>query len=89
MNWLVHACSYPTPCNPIDCSLPDSSAQGIYQVRILELGAIPTPRDLPDPGIKPTSSVSPALSGGFLTASTAWEAHVYFTTIKKNFFSKE
>ena len=27
----------------------------------------PPPRDLPDPGIKPTSRTSPALAGGFLT----------------------
>jgi len=28
----------------------------------------PSPGDLPDPGIKPTSPVSPALAGGFFTA---------------------
>ena len=28
----------------------------------------PTPGDLPDPGIKPTSLASPALTGGFFTA---------------------
>ena len=27
----------------------------------------PTPGDLPDPGIKPVSPVSPALPGGFFT----------------------
>ena len=27
----------------------------------------PTPGDLPDPGIKPASLVSPSLAGGFLT----------------------
>ena len=27
----------------------------------------PTPGDLPDPGIEPTSLVSPALAGGFFT----------------------
>ena len=32
------------------------------------------PGDLPDPGIKPLSLLSPALAGGFLTASTLWEA---------------
>ena len=31
----------------------------------------PSPGNLPDPGIKP---MSPALAGGFFTASTAWEA---------------
>ena len=27
----------------------------------------PTPRDLPDPGIKPASPETPALAGGFFT----------------------
>jgi len=31
--------------------------------------------DLPDPGIKPTSLVSPALAGGFFTTEP-WEAHL-------------
>ena len=34
----------------------------------------PTPGNLPDPGIEPKSPESPALSGGFLTASATWEA---------------
>ena len=29
----------------------------------------PPPEDLPDPGIKPTSLVTPALAGGFFTLS--------------------
>ena len=32
--------SYPTLCNPIDCSLPGSSIHGILQARILEWVAI-------------------------------------------------
>ena len=32
--------------------------------------------DLPDPGIKPTALMSPALAGGFFTTSTTWEAPV-------------
>ena len=32
------------------------------------------PGDLPDPGIKPASFMSPALTGGFFTTSTIWEA---------------
>ena len=32
------------------------------------------PEDLPDPGIKRMSLVSPALSGRFFTTSTTWEA---------------
>ena len=34
----------------------------------------PPPSDLPDPGIKPMSLLSPALSGGFFTDSATWEA---------------
>ena len=30
----------PTPSDPMDCSLPDSSVSGIYQARVLEWGAI-------------------------------------------------
>ena len=29
-----------TPSNPMDCSLPGSSAHGIFQARVLEWGAI-------------------------------------------------
>ena len=32
----------------------------------------PPPGDLPDPGIEPTSPVSPVLAGGFFSAT--WEA---------------
>ena len=31
--------------------------------------------DLSDPGIEPTSLVSPALEAGFFTTNTTWEAH--------------
>jgi len=41
----------------------------IFQVRILEWVAIPSPGDLPDPGIKPASLASPPLAGGFLTTA--------------------
>jgi len=35
----------------------------------------PPPEDLPNPGIKPVSLTSPALTGAFFTTSTTWEAH--------------
>ena len=38
---------------PMDCSPPGSSVCGILQARILEWVAMPSSRDLPDPGIKP------------------------------------
>ena len=49
------------------CSLPGSSATGIFQARTLEWVAIPTPGDLPDPGIKPTSPETPAFAGRVFT----------------------
>ena len=42
-------------CNPIDQSPPGSSVHGILQARILEWVAMPSSRDLPDPGLEPTS----------------------------------
>ena len=33
------------------------------------------PGDLPDPGLKPASLMSPALPGRFFTTSATWEAH--------------
>ena len=39
-----------------------SSVHGILQAR-------PPPDDLPNPGIKPASLVSPALAGGFFTTA--------------------
>ena len=32
--------SCPTPCDPMDCSLPGSTVHGIFQARILEWVAI-------------------------------------------------
>ena len=37
----------------------------------------PPPGDLPDPGIKLTSLMSPALAGGFFITSTTWAAHCF------------
>ena len=40
----VCVCVSPTLCDPMDCSLPDSSVHGILQARILEWVAIPFSR---------------------------------------------
>ena len=42
-------------CNPIDHSPPGSSVHGILQTRILEWVAMPSSRDLPDPGLESIS----------------------------------
>ena len=50
--WLQ---SYPTLCDPVDCSSPSFSIHGIFQARILEWVAILSPGDLPNPGVEPGS----------------------------------
>ena len=54
----------------MDCSPPGSSVHGIFPARILEWFAFPPPRDLLDPGTKPTSLVSHALAGRFFTTES-------------------
>ena len=52
---LLQSC--PTPCNPMDCSLPGSSVHGGLQARILEWVPFPSPGNLPNPGIEHGSPV--------------------------------
>ena len=49
----------------MDYSLPGSSVHGILQAHILEWIAIPSSRDLPNPGIELVSLMSTALACGF------------------------
>ena len=46
-------------CDPMDCSPPGSSVHGTLQARTLAWLPFPPPGDLPDPGIEPTSPVTP------------------------------
>ena len=61
---MCQAPSCLTLCNPMNCSLPGSSVQGISQPRILKWVAISSS---PGPGIEPEFPVSPASAGGFFT----------------------
>ena len=72
-----------TLCNCMDYSPPGFSVYRIFQARILELLPFPSPGDLPDPGIKPASLLSPALAGRVFTTSTTWEAPVYIYFLKE------
>ena len=38
------------------------------------------PEDLPNPGIKPISLMSPTLAGSFFTTRATWETHTYINT---------
>ena len=55
-----------THCNLMDCSPPSSSVHRTFQAIILEW-PLPSPGDLPDPGVEPMSLVSPILVEGFFT----------------------
>ena len=51
----------------MDCSLPDSSVDGISQEEYWSGLPFPPPGDLPNPGVEPISLASPALAGRFFT----------------------
>ena len=53
-----------TLCDPMDCSLPGSSVQEIFQARILEWVAISSSRGSSQPR---DQTVFPVLAGGFFT----------------------
>ena len=59
-----------TLCDPMDCSLPVSSAHVIYRQEYWSGLPFPSPEDLPNPGIKPVSLASPVLTCGFFTTET-------------------
>ena len=64
----VYVCSVaqmcPTPCDPMDCSLPVFSVRGIFQTGVQVWVAISPSRGPSRPRGKP---VSPSLVGGFFT----------------------
>ena len=67
--------SCPTPCNPMESSPPGSSLHdGTLHARIHEWVPFTSPADLPYPGIKSTSPVSPPRAGRFFTTRVIWEA---------------
>ena len=63
--------SYPTLCDPMDCSPPGSSVHGLLQARILEWVAIPFSRGSFQP--KDRAQVS-CIAGGFFTIWVIKEA---------------
>ena len=55
-----------TLCDPVDCSPPGFSVHGILQARNWSGLPCPPPGDFLDPGIKPTSFMSPGWQAGSL-----------------------
>ena len=63
-----------TLCGLMDCCPPCSSVHGISRQEHCSGLLCPPPGDLPNPGIKPTSLMSPALAGRLFMTSTTWES---------------
>ena len=59
------------------CNSPHSSVHGIGFPRQKYWSGLPfpPPGDLPNPGIKPTSLKSPAMTSRFFTSRVTWEAY--------------
>ena len=76
-------------CDPVDCSLPDSSVHGISQARIWSGLPFPSPGDLPHPGIEPASLTFPAFTRRFFTSEPHrkpdWEWWCERTWLAKKF----
>ena len=88
MSWVVSF-------DPMDYSLPGSSAHGILQARILEWVAFPSPGDIPDPGTEPRSpplqedSLLSELPGKLNSALPSWvnlQLFLWFTTYHLDFW---
>ena len=84
VSYLLHICakllqSCLTLCDPMDCSLPGFSIHGIIQARILEWFAMPSSRDLPNPGIEPASLTFPELATGSLPLVSSGKPFVMLT----------
>ena len=77
----------PTVCHPTECSPSVSSAHGIVQARMLVWVVIPSPGDLPDPGMEPAS---PALQADSLLPEPSEKpirelGMIYFGIAEKKF----
>ena len=79
---VCQSLSHATLCDPTDYSPPGSSVHGIFQAKILKWVSFPSPRDVPDPGIKPRS---PALQADALLSELPGELGYTRLTITCSF----
>ena len=69
---LLQSC--PTLCDPMDCSLQAPLSMGFSRQEYWSRLLCPPAGHLPNPGIKPMTLTSLALTGMFFTTSTTWGA---------------
>ena len=72
----------PTLCSPQTVALQAPLSMGFSRQKYWSGLLCPPPRDLPNPGIKPTVLMSPELAGGFFTATAAWETDGLFNSVQ-------
>ena len=77
---LLQSC--PTLCNPMDCSLLDSSVHGIPQARILEWVAISSSRGSSPPRDRTHGSYISCIDRQVFITSAIWEAHIHTAAAK-------
>ena len=82
---LLQPC--PTAFDAMDCSQAPLSMGFSMQAYWSGLPS-PPPGDLPNPGIEPTSLMSPALASGLFTSSATWEAQLCHTLIQIRYTMK-
>ena len=68
--------------HPMNRSLPVPSVHGILQKEYWSGLPSPSPGDLPDPGIKTVSPVSPALQVGSLATEPPWKPRKVPSTLQ-------
>ena len=73
---VTHSCL--TLCDPMGCTLPDSSVHGIFQARILEWVIISYSKGSSNPGIEPKCPVSLALADEFFTTVPPGKLSIMF-----------
>ena len=74
--WQVATLSLPCAQSCLTLLQPHGLYMGFSRQEYWSGFPFPTPGNLPNPGIKPVSLVSPVLAGRiFFTISTPWEAH--------------
>ena len=81
----MHAQSYPTPCDPMDCSPPGSSVHGIFQARVPKWVAMSYTRGSSQPRDRTHVSCISCISRWVLYHWATQEAqdwHVHITVLK-------
>ena len=76
---LCHVCLF---CDPMNCNLPGSFCRWNFQGKNTGMGChFLSPGDLSNPGIEPTSPLSPPLAGRFFTTVPLGKSIVYMMSI--------